>query len=448
MQFRRQSPWSSEDQKRAILDEAYKDAMERINEQKLGFRRLAEKVLSWITCAKRPLTTLELQHALAVEVSDSNLDEENLVRIERMVSVCAGLVTVDEESSIIRLVHYTTQEYFERTQSDWFPNAETDITIICIAYLSFNTFKGGYCQTDSEFEERLQSNKLYNYAAHNWGHHARVASAKVEQLVLDLLESEAKVSGSSQAIMASRDEYFEYRKTVPKKMTGLHLAAYFGLSKAMVALLKHGHELDSKDIYGQTPLSYATEKGHEAVVKLLLTKDGVDLNSKDDYSGRTPLSHAAKNGHEAVVKLLLAKNGVDLNSKDRSSRTPLLYAAGNSHEAVVKLLLAKDGVDLNSKDDYSGQTPLSHAAENGHEVVVKLLLAKDGVDLNSKYYYSYSGRTPLSYAAANGHEAVVKLLLTKDGVDLNSKDYSGWTPLSYAAANGHEAVVKLLSSVI
>ena len=44
------------------------------------------------------------------------LDEENLPEIEDMVSVCAGLVTIDEESNIIRLVHYTTQEYFERTQ--------------------------------------------------------------------------------------------------------------------------------------------------------------------------------------------------------------------------------------------------------------------------------------------------------------------------------------------
>ena len=31
-------------------------------------------------------------------------------------------------------------------------------------------------------------------------------------------------------------------------------------------------ELDSKDNYGQTPLSWAAENGHEAVVKLLLEK--------------------------------------------------------------------------------------------------------------------------------------------------------------------------------
>ena len=83
-----------------------------------------------------------------------------------MISVCAGLVTIDEESSIIRLVHYTTQEYFERTQSNWFPNAQTDITTICVTYLSFDEF-GTVCQDDEEFEERLQSNQLYDYASHN-----------------------------------------------------------------------------------------------------------------------------------------------------------------------------------------------------------------------------------------------------------------------------------------
>jgi ankyrin repeat protein len=42
---------------------------------------------------------------------------------------------------------------------------------------------------------------------------------------------------------------------------------------------------------------------------------GIDLNSKDN-DGRTPLSWALRNGYEAVMKLLLAKVGIDLNSKD------------------------------------------------------------------------------------------------------------------------------------
>jgi hypothetical protein len=134
--------------------------MGQIKGQVTDQEELAKQVLSWITCAKRPLTTLELQHALAVEVSKPNLDQENLLEIEDMVSVCAGLVTVDQESGIIRLVHYTTQEYFERTREKWFRNADIDITAICVTYLSFRVFDSGFCQTDAEFEERLQLNKL------------------------------------------------------------------------------------------------------------------------------------------------------------------------------------------------------------------------------------------------------------------------------------------------
>ena len=82
-----------------------------------GFRLLGRNILSWIICAKRPLTTYELQYALAVKAGDSKLDKDNLREIEDMVSVCAGLVTIDKDSNIVRLVHYTTQEYFERTKS-------------------------------------------------------------------------------------------------------------------------------------------------------------------------------------------------------------------------------------------------------------------------------------------------------------------------------------------
>jgi ankyrin repeat protein len=435
--FKKQGQGLGEDKKLEALAQAYEETMNRINGQNSGSRQLAQNVLSWITCAKRPLSASELQHALAAEVDELGLDEENLTRIEDIVSVCAGLVTVDEESNIIRLVHYTTQEYLERTRGKWFPNAETDITAICVTYLSFRVFENGFCQTDADFEERLRLNPLYDYAAHNWGYHARAASAEVEQLVVNLLKSEAKVSSCSQAMMASRS-YSGHSQMVPKQVTRVHLAAYFGLGEVMVVLLKGRYDLDSKDSYGRTPLSYAAEKGHEAVMKLLVEK-GAELETKSDYYGRTPLSYAAEDGHAAVVKLLLEK-GAELETKSTSSgRTPLSYAAEKGHEAVVKLLVEK-GAEPETKDENYGRTPLLYAVENGHVAVVKLLVEK-GAELETKS--TSSGQTPLSYAARYGHEAVVKLLLEK-GAELETKDNNGQTPLLWAARNGHEAVVKLL----
>jgi ankyrin repeat protein len=101
--------------------------------------------------------------------------------------------------------------------------------------------------------------------------------------------------------------------------------------------------VDSKSNTARTPLSYAAEEGHEAVVKLLL-ENPVDMDSKSN-TGRTPLSYAAENGHEAVTKLLL-ENPVDMDSKSNTGRTPLSYATENGHQALVTLLSSKNKVSM------------------------------------------------------------------------------------------------------
>lgn len=362
-------------------DDAYKDVMVRIKGQGREKEELAEQVLSWIACAERPLTILELQYALAVEVGESELDKDNLREIEDIISVCSGLVTIDKASNVIRLVHYTAQEFFERTQSHWFQNANTYITTICTTYLSFDAFERGLCQTEDEFENRLRSNNFFEYAAQNWGHHARKATTLSQALshaVVDFLMSEAKVDASSQGLLGINSylPYSYHNQNNPRKMTGLHLTAYFGAEAVVKLLLKTGKvDGDSKDNGGRTSLSWAAQNGHEAIVKLLLGTGKVDADSKDD-GGWTPLSWAAGNGQEAVVKLLFATGKVDADSKDKCNETPLSWAAGNGHEAIVKLLLATDKVDANSKDD-EGWTPRSHAAQNGHETIVKLLQARE-----------------------------------------------------------------------
>ncbi|KAJ4857386.1 ankyrin repeats (3 copies) domain-containing protein [Trichoderma breve] len=416
-----------------VYTETYDAAMDRIKGQ-TGSRELAIQVLSWITCARRRLTTLELQHALAVEISKPDLDEDNLPEIEDLVSVCAGLVTVDEESNIIRLVHYTTQEYFERTQSHWFPNANVSITTICVTYLSFRVFESGFCPTDDSFNERLRSNHLYNYAARNWGHHARKALTLCQE-VMEFLEQQAKIEAASQALMVP-PRSSNYSQRVPRRMTALHLVAYFGVEDAARALFRNGVEIDATNTNSQTPLSLAAKNGHSKVVELLL-ENGAELESEDDR-GNTPLLSAIINGHEAVVQLLLEK-GAKVQFKDKQGWTPLSLAAENGHEAVVKLLLSKN-VDVNSRHEYNW-TPLWIAANKGHEGVVKLLLERKEIEVNC---CDIDGHTALSKAASGGHETVVKLLLAVDRINPDSKDHCGWTPLMRAAQNGHEAVVKLL----
>src|SRR5215469_2805384 len=74
--FQKQGQGSGGDEKLQVLAHAYDQNMERIDEQKPGFRELAKKILLWITCAKRSLNASELQHGVAVEIGEFDLDNE------------------------------------------------------------------------------------------------------------------------------------------------------------------------------------------------------------------------------------------------------------------------------------------------------------------------------------------------------------------------------------
>jgi hypothetical protein len=174
-------------------------------------------------------------------------------------------------------------------QKGWFLDAETDIATICVTYLSFNVFETGICQDDMEFEERLQSYPLYDYASHNWGHHARQRFMLIPEVV-SFLETKGPVEASSQALFAwksySRD--LAYSQRFARQMTGLHLAAYFGVEIPVNVFYKIGPAAGSEDSYGRTPLSWAAENGRETVVQVLLD-NGAEVDAKDG-DGRTPLS--------------------------------------------------------------------------------------------------------------------------------------------------------------
>ncbi|KAH9241070.1 hypothetical protein K456DRAFT_1813056, partial [Colletotrichum gloeosporioides 23] len=133
----RNSKSDRDDEKRHILKQAYDQAMERIKMQKPNSRNLGIRTLAWVTFAERPLTKNELQHALAIEETDTKFDHENVRTIELILSACAGLVTIDEQSNAVRLAHFTTQEYFVAKQNEHFPSAQRDITSTCVTYLRF-----------------------------------------------------------------------------------------------------------------------------------------------------------------------------------------------------------------------------------------------------------------------------------------------------------------------
>lgn len=391
------------------LDETYGQAMERIDGQRRESRELSKKILMWVVFARRPLLISELRYALAVQPDSTELDEDFLPSTDLILSLCGGLVTVDNESGIIRLVHYTTQQYLLRTRDHWSLTPQADITSTCITYLSFDTFGKQMCQTDEQFGILLQLNPFYIYAAQNWGHHFLEVRTQVKGLspsmldifgqdeselqqlqcvtppaysalkqdVLTFLESKNHVSNACRHkfYLGSGDNWWKslgFDSDGVPSTTGMHIAAEFGLVDLVLALLAKGHDPCALDSDGRTPLYCAAINGHKLTVRLLLAQDDVDVNSKD-ILGCTQLSRAAEAGYERVVKLLLARNDIDVKDRDKNGLSPLSHAASHGHEAVVKLLLAHGGFDINARDIW-GNTPLALAAQRGQEAVGRLLL--------------------------------------------------------------------------
>lgn len=178
-----------------VYDKVYNEVLTRIEGQLPENKKMVKKVLSWITYTERQFTTSELYHVLVVELGEldeddfsggeditaiytsletKELDKDNIPDIDNIVSVCTGLVTVDKKSNIIRLIHYTTQEYFQRTREKWFPFTQISITLTCLTYLSFSTFKSGSCYNYKEFKSRLEENVFLDYTSQYWGQHVRI----------------------------------------------------------------------------------------------------------------------------------------------------------------------------------------------------------------------------------------------------------------------------------
>jgi hypothetical protein len=263
------------------LDATIQETLKRIERQPESRAKLGMRTLMWISHARRPILVEELRQALAVSAAYTYLDQDGCPLPKYMADYCLGLVVIDEESSTIRLVHFSVQEYFRGQRKELFPLGERSITETCLTYLCFDEFGRGCCSNDKELELRLQQYPFLNYAAHYWGHHGRECfSNESEELALIFLKHSLNLDCSIQVMHTSLYRSAGYSQDFPKKLNALHVATSFGLDVLVRLLLSKGAEPDSKDKNGGTPLFWAARGGHEAAVQLLLEK-GAEPDFKD-----------------------------------------------------------------------------------------------------------------------------------------------------------------------
>ena len=122
----------------------------------------------WISHSERLLKAEELCHALAVEVKTTELNVHNVPSIRTLLNCTLGLVTVDEQESTVRLVHFTLQEYLSAHHT-LFITPHSNMAEICLTYLNFWSI----CELSTILDNIPSITPFVRYASCYWGFHVR-----------------------------------------------------------------------------------------------------------------------------------------------------------------------------------------------------------------------------------------------------------------------------------
>ncbi|KAF7369563.1 ANK-REP-REGION domain-containing protein [Mycena venus] len=410
------------------LYDSYDLAMQQIEAQNEDNRKTAHSTLIWVANAKRPLTVSELTVALAIKPGAQSLNEDYLLDIETVLAVCAGLVIVDENLNMVRLVHYTTQEYLDSIQAQLFPHAQTEITYTLLTLLAFD----GY--PESAWASHLtELPPLIEYSQYCLAHAAGQPEIQLRDMLLRFLGQASQWKQTlAKSFMTSRWNSMPWNyPDWPSWPSALWVAAAANLVVTEKSLLEGG----PLQQHSENPeIIVASYYGHMKIVSILLEK-GADVNAAVGENGSS-LQAAAAQGHTGIVRILLEK-GANVNAAGGRDESSLQAAAAGGHTEIVSILLEK-GADVNAAGGFYGSS-LQAAAAGGHTEIVSILLEK-GADVNAAGGFYGSS---LQAAAAGGHTEIANIFLEK-GADVNAAGGYYGSPLQVAAAEGHTEIFSIL----
>ena len=484
------------------LKGAYDKALERIYNQEPEHRRIALKAVAWVSYAFRALSLKELQHAIAMGISDTVLDEDSVIDEQNITSLCAGLLVVDQRTNVVNLVHHSTKSYFSDYMNDiryiLLHEFHEEVTLICAACLTLDSLKG------LNIWEIVQDYPLACYAAQYMGDHARNSSkGSFEPPILDIVCSLLSHPDKQKPLLSLLDgldliQAAFYSKGKPKARENTEALVNVDCETEMPALLdsmlkielpdtpstigsptitasdtdrvigdgaEHEEFWETKIRASRTPELTALELTASiglAKIASLLLKSG---------TRRTTLALALQRGFEKAVELVL-NNGAWVDLQREHGRGVLLlitergwYNAGNTIIENARLAakeeapgrpqdrihflvaaykgnikeLTLDARRLKLMDRDIGATALFLAVEKGFVQMVEALLSL-GIDINSK---DTLGQTALHRATRRKDEEMIRLLL-KSGADVECKDDDYQTPWSANLRCNNSDILQIL----
>ncbi|KAJ7613765.1 ankyrin repeat-containing domain protein [Mycena polygramma] len=440
------------------LDIAYGAVVDRINKQSEGDRKLAWRTLSWIALAKRPLQLSELKEALTV-VPGEELDPENLPEMDIVLSVCAGLVEINEEDdrgppeshikpALLSFLGNCSQWRRLWTWKQGRALPANRLSLAAIFHLK-ETFDHIVKEDGVDFGALLHEAALrratdvvrilikngvnvgapaplgrpaaqqtscdgydvilpflINEGTHEANHGGMAISRQAEECLTVLIKSGTNINadGGPALRVAAKNGDTQIAKFLIESGTRIDasvLCAALKSGNAEVAKLLADSEA-STDInvnVGQE-LAAAAENGNAEVISLLI-ESGADIRTH----GRQALGAASKGGNTDILRLLI-DGGADLDANDGLA----LVTASNARNIAAVKLLIESGANVNADDG----GVLCAALKSGNAEIVKLLIDAGG-DLNAK-------RGDVWRLALYGGSAKVIKLLIKAGADVNANN--------------------------
>ena len=171
-------------------------------------------------------------------------------------------------------------------------------------------------------------------------------------------------------------------------------------------LLKNGADIESENLYNDTPLRMAAKADFLDMVILLL-KYSANVNGCRKLGVHTPLHAVVKESGYIPVLEYLITHGADVNVvQEYTYESPLLTACLKNNKKVVELLL-KYGADVNFKDKY-GITPLQYVSYRGYYDIVKSLISH-GADIYARNKYA---RTSIDIAIERHLIIIIRIFLS------------------------------------
>ena len=470
------------------LDATYTRVLNDIAGGDKRARKIALECFRWLVYAKQPLSVEVLRVAVALLKSPRTARELASRRppAEYILEECRNLVQLSElgwPDEIVTPIHFSFLEYLqnlpvEELQGDFWDSladnrdSESILACRCMDWLLLAV------PDDWQHSDIWASYMQLSYPTKFFDKHAKSAFTGSDKSPTNLLASVNRLLHADNGKLVSLVKLRLMRMPLGKAKEGrdfdealsqnyllwtsdlylipgldrqwtdlgipkhaLHLAVWFRPEK-LEKLLSDGHDVDELDVYQQTSLSYACEKGCLASVEVLL-QAGARLDA--DCWRNSPLGLAIQNDHLELTKLLLkAKANVSILS-DTEGHVPLMMAVSLN---MVELLCEAHDFDLDATDRvgrsilgyYVGfQLPRNIAPTEVTRILEYLI--NRGADMYTK---SKAGMNLVDYAVCRSDADESLKLLLQLNPSFIEKETHEWTALHWTCKEGHAQMAKLV----